>query len=1043
MNFKKCFSLFVALALLLVSEMAIGQALGFGRNKPVYDKFDFEVLNTPNFEIYHYLENHEAIKDIADWSEQWHRLHQAVLRDTIVGRNPMVLYNNHADFQQTNTISGSVGVGTGGVTEAFKNRVIYPYAMSNQQTHHVLGHELVHAFQYNMILRGDSTNIQNLSNLPLWMVEGLAEYLSIGRVDAHTAMWMRDAVLQDDVPTIKQLNNPKYFPYRYGQMFWAFTTGLLGDGAIAPYFTNTAKYGFENATLRAFGMKSKNVSDLWVKTLKDFYTPQLDDKKERTIGDPLISQDNSGRMNIAPVISPNGRYVAFLSEKNLASIDLFLADARTGEVIRTLSSSTKDTHIDDYNYIESAGAWSPNSKQIAIVGVSKGDNILVIKDIETGKTADEFKIDGVPAFSNPTWSPDNKSIVVAGLVDGQVDLYQVNLRSKKVTQLTDDKYSELLPNWSPDGRKIVFATDEWSFENGRTNGKWTFNLAELDVDYGDKKMLNIFLGANNLNPVYDNQGDILFLSDRDGFRNMYKYESTSGRVFQMTDLLTGISGITKYAPAISATRTDRRDRIVYSHYWKNGYNIYRGDEEEFLNQEVDPNAIDMTPAILPKVVDGVQLVVDKNLDKLDRLAGVSESQLEEVPYKPKFKLDFINGSTGVGVGNSNLFGTQTGAAGGINAIFSDILGNNQLFASAALNGEIADFGGIVSYLNRKNRIAWGVGFSHLPFRSGRFLPSTLDNLEVNDGQSIPVIRDDLEIRRVFEDRLSVFAQLPLSKTLRLEAGAAYSFYYDRVDILTNYYQALPVENTFFRGAFIGQERERVEDAQNFNLNFFTLNAALVGDNSFFGITSPIKGSRYRLGVSQFFGGFNLTNITADYRKYVRLQPFTLAFQVMHEGRYGEDADQIFPFYIGYPWNVRGYNNQDVERLLISNNIDPNILLGSKGAVAKFEVRIPFTGPEQLSLFKSKFLLSELAFFADAGIAWNDNNSFNRDNVFANDFDDATGEPIFVEAFAQPLTSIGASLRVNLFGALIVEPFYAIPLLEGSQGRFGINFLPGW
>ncbi len=1041
MSLQKYYSLFAALALMLVSEMVIGQ--GFGRNKPVYENFDFKVLNTPNFQLYHYLEDESTIKNIVDWSEQWHRLHQAVLRDTIQGRNPMVLYNNHADFQQTNTISGSVGVGTGGVTEAFKNRVIYPYAMSNQQTHHVLGHELVHAFQYNMILRGDSTNIQNLSNLPLWMVEGLAEYLSIGRIDAHTAMWMRDAVLQDDVPSIKQLNNPKYFPYRYGQMFWAFTTGMLGDGAIKPYFTNTAKYGFESATLRAFGMKSKDLSDIWVKTLKDFYTPYLRDKKEQTIGERLISKDNAGRMNIAPVISPNGRYVAFLSEKNLVSIDLFLADARTGEIIRTLSSSTKDTHIDDYNYIESAGAWSPDSKKIAIVGFSKGDNLLVIKDIETGKTVDEFKIDGVPAFSNPTWSPDKKSVVVAGLVDGQVDLYQVNLKSKKVAQLTDDKYSELLPNWSPDGSKIVFATDEWSFENGRSNGKWTFNIAELDVASGLKNNIEVFLGADNLNPIYDNQGDIIFLSDRDGFRNMYRYEYTSGKVFQMTDLLTGISGITKYAPAITSTRSDRRDRIVYTHYWKNGYNIYRADEEAFLNRAINPNDTDFTPAILPKVTEGVQLVVDANLSKLDKLPGANESQLEAVPYKPKFQLDFISGSTGVGVGSSNLFGTQTGAAGGINAIFSDILGNNQLFASAALNGEIADFGGVVSYLNRENRIAWGAGFSHLPFRSGRFLPSQLDNLEVNDGQSLTVIRDDLEIRRVFEDRISAFAQLAFSKTLRVEAGAAYSFYYDRIDRLTNYYSAVPVGNTYYRGAFIGQESNKLEQENNLNLNFFTLNAALVGDNSFFGIASPIQGSRYRLGVSQYFGGFDLTSLTADYRKYLRLEPVTFAFQVMHEGRYGQDAEQIFPFYIGYPWNVRGYSTSDAERLLVDNNIDPNILLGSKGAVAKFEVRVPFTGPEQLALFKSKFLLSELSLFADAGIAWTNSDSFDRDKVFNNGFDDVTGQPIEVQAYAQPLTSIGASLRVNVFGALIIEPFYAIPLLKGGRGSFGINFLPGW
>ena len=149
----------------------IAEAQYFGRNKPRYRNFDFDVYRTPNFDIYHYLKNEEKIDELADWSEMWYNMHQDVLHDTIRTQNPLLFYNDHADFQQTNAISGSVGVGTGGVTEAFKNRVIMPIALTNQQTNHVLGHEMVHAFQYNMVIRGDSTSLNNLQNLPLWMVE--------------------------------------------------------------------------------------------------------------------------------------------------------------------------------------------------------------------------------------------------------------------------------------------------------------------------------------------------------------------------------------------------------------------------------------------------------------------------------------------------------------------------------------------------------------------------------------------------------------------------------------------------------------------------------------------------------------------------------------------------------------------------------------------------------------------------------------------------------------------------------------------------------
>ncbi|MEL6720196.1 MAG: hypothetical protein AAFP82_15905, partial [Bacteroidota bacterium] len=732
---------------------------------------------------------------------------------------------------------------------------------------------------------------------------------------------------------------------------------------------------------------------------------------------------------------PNGRYMIFLSEKNLFSTDIFLADTRSGEIIRTVASATKDGHIDDYSFLESAAAWSPNSREFAFVAVSRGNNILIIKDLE-GKTIDEFEIEGVPAFSNPTWSPDKRSIVVSGTVDGQLDLYQVNLKSKKVTQLTNDKYAELTPTWSLDGGEIVFATDQLSYENGRTAGKFKHNIAVLDVFNLSKRQLKFFPNANNLNPVYDNSGDILFLSDRDGYRNLYKYETTSSKVYQMTDLLTGISGITPYAPAISVTRSEKRDRVVYSHYQKNGYTIYRADQDAFDTTEVDPQAVDMTPAILLQVNSKAPQIVENNFAKIDETEE-QITEVQEIDYQAKFKLDFITGSTGVGVGTSNLFGPTTGAAGGVSAIFSDVLGNNQLFGSATLNGELTDAAGAFAYINRKNRITWGASISHMPFRSGRFRPSRLDNLDLGNDNTIQVIRDEIDIVRVFEDRVGVFAQLPFSQSVRLEAGASYSFYYDRVDRISNIYQAIPVGNDLFRGQFIGQDREKIEDDNNFNTNFLTLNAALVGDNSYFGIASPVQGWRYNFGVSQYVGGFNLTNVNLDYRHYWRLQPFTLAAQIKHEGRYGKDANAFFPVYLGFPWNIRGFNDREVENILLQNEIDPNILVGSKALVSKFEIRVPFTGPKQLALLKSKFLFTELALFSDIGVVWNTFDDFNRD-LASPGIGDTN-----LQAFSRPLMTAGVSLRANVFGALIVEPYYAIPVMGETRGVFGINILPGW
>ena len=1018
--------------LLLATQL---NAQYFGRNKPRYENFDFKVLQTPNFDIHHYLENEDVLTDLANASEHWYEMHQHILHDTFLHNNPMIIYNDHADFQQTNSIGGSIGIGTGGVTEGLRNRVIFPMAMSNEQTNHVLGHELVHAFQYHLIINGDSTNLKNMSNIPLWMIEGLAEYMSIGRVDAHTSMWMRDAVLNDDVPDIKKLNTLQYFPYRWGQAFWAFVAGLKGDEIIKPLFVSTAKHGLEKAILMELGMTQQQLSDLWVGAIKRHYESFLGDKKENLVGRRLLSDENSGELNVAPVLSPDGKYVIYLSEKGLFSIDLFLADAVSGKVIRKITSTTRDGHLDDINYIESAGTWSPDSKRIAFTAVRKGQNVLVIKDIESGKTVEEFEIKGVPAFSNPAWSPDGKSIVVAGLVNGQVDLYQVGLKKREVTQLTNNKYAELLPAWSADGRQIVFSTDQLSMERGRTNGKYTFNLAVINIENVDNgknvENLEVFYGADNLNPLFDVDGNIIFLSNRDGFRNLYRYEPATQKTYQLTNLLTGVSGITHYAPAISTATNAKRNRVLYTHYSKQNYSIYRAKPEDFLNMEVSADSLNYAPATLLKVNKLATDIVDKQLDNADKMADMSDTAMVEVPYKSRFKLEYVSGGGGVGVGVSQGFGTQTGVAGGIDALFGDMLGNNKLFTSVSLNGEIQDFGAGLSYINLKNRLGWGVGISHTPFRNSAYQYAGREELVFNNDTRILADHFELYNIRTFEEKVSVFGALPFSKTLRLEGGLSYAFYNNNAERIDQY-------RSVVTGQLITQEREKI-DPKSIGLNLFEgqlggANIALVGDNSYFGIASPLKGHRYRIEVAQNFGDFNFQNVTIDLRKYLYARPVSFAFRALHTGRYGRDANRFFPNFIGYPWFVRGYDFNAASEILPQNGKSVNDLTGSKIGVVNAEIRLPFTGPERLSAIKSKFLFTELTLFADGGMAFD---RFSDFRPLADGFKPG------ILGQVNPMFSVGASVRVNLFGALIVEPYYAIPLQKETRGVFGLNIVPGW
>src|SRR5688572_28456128 len=106
----------------------------FGRNKVKYETFDFQVMRTEHFDIYFYPEEEEATRDAARMAERWYARLSTLLDHQFEERQPLSLYASHPHFQQTTTLSGEIGEGTGGVTEAFKQRVILPFAYSYEET---------------------------------------------------------------------------------------------------------------------------------------------------------------------------------------------------------------------------------------------------------------------------------------------------------------------------------------------------------------------------------------------------------------------------------------------------------------------------------------------------------------------------------------------------------------------------------------------------------------------------------------------------------------------------------------------------------------------------------------------------------------------------------------------------------------------------------------------------------------------------------------------------------------------------------------------
>ena len=1036
----------VVLILVVLAAPQSATAQYFGRNKVQYDQFRFDILPTNYFDLYFYEETSTAARDAARMADRWYARHSTIFAHELTARRPLIFYANDADFQQTNVIGGTIGEGVGGVTEGLKQRVVMPFTGLYSETDHVLGHELVHSFQYDLALSTDR-GIQ-LQRLPLWLVEGMAEYLSLGAYDPHTAMWIRDALVRDDLPTIRDLSRGQYFPYRFGQAYMAYLGGTYGDGAVTSLYQVAGRAGVEEGIQTVTGMSADSLSTDWIQTVRASYGPLVEGRTPANEAGQIVLSPGagSGNVNVAPALSPDGQYVAFLSTRSLFSIDLYVADAETGEVIERLGSANRDAHFDAIRFLNSSGTWSPDGRRFAFVAFSEGDNELAIWNVQTGRIERRFTVDGVSALSQPAWSPNGETIALSGLDGGISDLYLVDVSSGTAQQLTNDRYGDLQPTWAPDGERLAFVTDRGQGgTNFSTLEYGSPRLALINVETGDIEVRRPFPRGLQHNPQFtpDGQG-LYFISDHDGFKDIYHLDLASGRTARITALQTGASGFTALSPALSVA--PRSGRMAFSVFSNNEYSIaafppdtlaariQRGGvdvPETDVGLESAPTAGSDTtqtgeelvarPGILPPWTGGG--VVEEALRS--PTAGLPAGEYGDVQsYRPRLQLDAIAPPT-IGVAVGGGFGTRLG--GSVGFYFSDMLGEHNLSVEALANGTFRDLGGQITYVNRTHRLNYGAQLSHIPYLSyGTSVGQAVDPVT----QQLTTLYRETE-QRIFADQLSLLGLYPLRTTRRFEAQTG----------LVRYGFDYRVRDYFVYSNGVRLDEREIDAPDPVYLS--RTEAAYVVDYSNFGFTSPVQGGRYRLELGGTLGSAQYGTVLADLRRYLRMGQVTFAGRVLHIGNYGADEGDVFSEeYLGYsvePSYVRGYSFYSFDADECVPDIDGTAegcppldrLIGTRVAVAGLELRVPLFGTEQFGLINFPYLPTELSAFVDSGVAWT------ADDAPVWEWARDTTERV-------PVVSTGVSARMNLFGAAIIEVFYAYPFQRPDKGGFiGVGLVPGW
>lgn len=1061
-----------ALPLAALAVLAAGPASAraqqyFGQNHVQYDQFRWRVLETEHFQV-HFYDGLERTASIAGaMAERTYARLSRVLGHEFREKKPIVVFASRTDFAQNN-IFGDLGEATGGVTDWLRQRNTLYFIGDYGEFDHILAHEMVHVFQYDIFSRGRAgANVQSIARVapPYWFMEGMAEYLSVGPNHAQTNAVMRDAALHGRIPSIEELERRPdlYFPYRYGASLWEYVGSRWGDAVVGDVMNAVPSVGIERAFRRELGMSLVQLGDEWREAVQVAQLPQVAERERaRRFAEPLLDEERTGGASgnyVAPALSPDGSRIAFLSAgsylRGEVFPDLYLADTETGERVARLTKSTFNADYEELRTGYSQAAFSPDGKHLAFTTQRAGKDILVLLDVARREAVRSYDDLDLEQMIGPSFSPDGGRIAFIGATGERSDVFVMNVDGSGLRRLTDDLYGDAQPAWSPDGRRIAFATERGPQSDLATLrfGKW--RIAVHDLETGRTEVL-AGQDGRNLNPQWSpDSRSIAYVSDRTGIANLFLYELEAGEHYQLTDVFGAISSYTEISPVITWAR--EADRLAFVNYDDGDYTVWWISDPRRLKRApfraaapaVVANAgaatdtslgiadTAATTATAPAPAPAPRTVLDSGRTRLSvyraprglrlsaeadpvgreaagaamTVAALLDSASLALPDTSTFRVsDYRAGFRPEFVSQPTIgFGQDSyygsQVYGATTIVLSDLLGNHRLAVAGALNGRLSDAQLFVGYVNYANRLQYALGLSQTPFAF------------YAGGVATPHPDGTADVAQQFVRytyrEASGTAVFPRNRFARVEFGA-------RVvnldqDLFTFEYQLDAAGRQVGRATV---SREGGEPSATMVSPF----AAYVGDNTLMGYTAPIFGRRFRVQAGPTLGSWRYMEGLADYRRYdpILFNVLTVATRVQVVGRVGRDEDAFYPNVL-YPQQIRGYDRQYFDGQSCAGRDEMQCvsfeeLSGSRTALANAELRFPVVRRLDLGFLPITLPPLDGHLFYDAGVAW----SRGQRVEFASR---QSADP----AVRTLLTSWGAGFRLNLFGFAILRMDYVIPL----------------
>jgi WD40 repeat protein len=645
----------------------------FGQNKIAYDKFRWKIYKAPHFDIYYYPESEPFLDDIVSYAESAYVRLSKDLDHELRFRIPMIIYKTHGEFEETNVTLGEIDESTGAFAEPIQNRMVLPIDQPPDRLYKIMTHELTHIFQFSLFFEGYIGRALR-ARIPAWLVEGMASYYGQDEENLDR-MVIRDAVVNNYIPPIQTFDQAAYISYRFGHAVFDFIEQEYGKEGVHNFIYEYRKVlltgNIEKAVKEAFDTDIDTFNRNFNRFLRKRYLPVLMDKKSPDDYGKQVGGLQPGVFSSSPTLSPSGELIAALAAPNRMEFDLVVLSAESGKKSKNLTKGWTNK----YRYLVTEAfsgrrdlSWSPTGDDIAVFVRKENTRRLAIFDYLHSKLKRIISLPQISQAASPAFSPDGQHVAFEGNRNGVVDIFEIDLKTREIRNLTQDDDSDANPWYAADGKSLVY--------NRRIGESW--KVFSVDLSDPTRKTQLTFGPSVDIQPSYSRDGkSIYFSSDRGGYGvfNIFAMDLASGDTRQYTDVVGGC-----FSPVEMAPR-DGEPYIVVTAFFEGSFRLYRMPLRQAEAQTGAETAVPGAPEAQP----------------FEPPLKLKAEPATAKPYKLRWDLEAP--SISVGVADDGTFLSNVGLQ------FSDLLGDHRIGLQYYSVSDFSNF--VVTYTSLKHRTHFG------------------------------------------------------------------------------------------------------------------------------------------------------------------------------------------------------------------------------------------------------------------------------------------------------------------------------------------------